>query len=264
MPVVELNGRRMYFEHEGRGKPLVFLSGLGGDSRAFAVSIRSFSRTRQVLALDNRDVGRSDRATAPYTIVDLADDVALWLRTLGIGPADVVGHSLGGLIAQELAIRHPDLVGDLVLVSSHAGGHPWRRAVVESWILLKHRCDAAEFARATMPWLVAPAFYRNATQVEGMVRFAEKNPWPQDAAAFERQARAAIGHEDRELVEKIRARTLVISGELDLVNPPRVAESLARRIPGSRTEILPGVGHLPHVEEGQLFRTILESFLSGT
>lgn len=265
MPSVEVGGRSFHYEDEGQGEgdPLVFLSGLGGDARAFGVSIRQFGKTRRVLALDNRDVGRTDRADGPYTTADLADDAAGWLRAVGIGRADVVGHSLGGLIAQELAIRHPDLVANLALCSTHAGTHPWRRAVVESWILLKQRCDAEEFTRCTLPWLVAPPFFKNPGQVEGMVRFAVKNAWPQDAAAFERQARAAIGHEDREQVERIRARTMVLVGELDLVNPPRVAQRLADRIAGARLHVMPKVGHLPHIEDGQGFRDALEAFLAG-
>src|SRR3954451_23018817 len=102
MPRIAVGGRQLYYEESGHGPPLVFLSGLGGDHRSFSVPIRFFAARYRVLALDYRDVGRSDRAEAPYTTADLADDVAGWLRALDVPPARVVGHSLGGLIAQEL------------------------------------------------------------------------------------------------------------------------------------------------------------------
>ena len=115
MPWVDVRGRRLYYEEFGEGEPLVFISGLGGDCRAFAVPQRSFASFYRVLTIDNRDVGRSDRVVADYTTADLADDVAGLLNSVGAVPAHVVGHSLGGLIAQQVALRHPHLVRSLVL-----------------------------------------------------------------------------------------------------------------------------------------------------
>jgi len=264
MPDILIDNRRLYFDEQGSGEPLILLSGLGGDHRAFGVTTRHFSDRFRVLALDARDSGRSDRVNASYGTADLADDVASWLDALGIERARVVGHSLGGLVAQELAIRHPEKVRNLVLASTHAGSNDWRKAVIESWIVARRALAPADFARVTMPLLVAPPFFKARSQVDGLIRFAERNEWPQTPDAFERQARAAIMHDARGRLDAIRVPCLVLAGELDLVNPVDVARELAESLADARLVVLPGVGHLPHIEDGPRFRQAIGEFLEAT
>jgi pimeloyl-ACP methyl ester carboxylesterase len=262
MPKIVVQGRAFYYEEVGqRGTPLVFLSGMGGDHRAFTRTQRHFAARFRTLAFDARDAGQSDRADRPYTTAEMAADVAGWLEAIGAGPAHVVGQSLGGLVAQQLALNHPQRVKSLALVSTHAGGDPWRKAVIESWVLLRRTVGIGAFTRAVLPWLIAAPFYRQDAQIDGLIQFAERNPWPQEPEAFARQAIAATEHDTRDRLDEIRVPCLVLVGELDAVNPPRVASELAQRLTRAKMVVMPGVGHMPHVEDQQRFRQEIERFL---
>ncbi len=264
MPKIVVNGRSFFYKAAGHeGSPLVFLSGLGGDHRAFSRFQHYFESKFRVLTFDVRDIGQSDRSFDPYTTADMADDVAGWLEQVVAAPAHVVGHSLGGLVAQELALRHPRFVRSLVLVSTHCAADPWRKAVIESWVILRRELPIGPFTRAVLPWLVAAPFYRQPAQVDGLIHFAERNPWPQDPDAFARQAGAAVRHDTREKLDLIRSPCLVLGGASDIVNPRAPAAELAMGLPDAQSVVLSDVGHLPHIEDPLRFRQTIEQFLAG-
>ena len=135
MPKLELRGRSFFYAEMGsHGDPLVFLSGLGGDHRAFNRPQRYFAAKYRAMAFDFRDTGQSDRSEPGYTTADMAQDVAAGSWPPVPRPAHIVGQSMGGLVAQEWPSA-PALVKSLVLASTHAGADPWRKAVISGWTI---------------------------------------------------------------------------------------------------------------------------------
>jgi len=122
MAFTRVNGVNLYYEVHGRGEPLLLIMGLGANTTGWWAQVPAFSRKYQVIAFDNRGAGRSDKPNEPYSIGQMADDAQALLDELGVGPAHVFGMSLGGMIAQELALRYPESVRTLMLGGTMAGG----------------------------------------------------------------------------------------------------------------------------------------------
>src|SRR5947208_13219433 len=139
MPTISSRGLDLHYADMGHGTPLVFLNGLAGDHLYWMGQFRAFARRFRCLAFDNRDSGQSSYPAEPYSIPDLAEDVAHVLTTLDLSPAHVVGLSLGGMIAQELALRHPQRVRSLVLVGTVARADAWFTATLDAFGLIRRQ-----------------------------------------------------------------------------------------------------------------------------
>lgn len=262
MPQLRRDDLLLYYADTGQGEPLVFLNGLAGDHLYWNGQVRAFGDRCRCLALDNRDAGRSSYATGPYTMADLAGDVAGLLHALDLPPAHLVGLSLGGMIAQEVALAHPRRVRSLVLTGTLARADAWFNATLDAYSHIRRQvADTPAFFEALLPWLVSPRFFESSTKVEWLRAFLHQAPHPQQIDGFFRQFAAMRGHDTLDRLSAIRCPVLVAVGEDDLIVPPRYARQLAERIPQARLEMLPGVGHAPVIEEPRRFNRLLGDFL---
>jgi len=264
MPSVRCHDLDLYYADTGQGDPLVFLNGLAGDHLYWMGQVRAFGGRYRCLALDNRDAGRSSYAAAPYTVSDLAEDVAGVLEALALPPAHLVGLSLGGMIAQELALRHPERVRSLFLVCTLARADEWFAATLDAYSLIRRQvADTPAFFEALLPWLVSYRFFESSSKVDWLRALLRQNPHPQRLDGFFRQFEAIRRHDTLDRLPAIGCPVLTAAGEDDLIVPARYVQQMAERLPQARQELLPGVGHAPPIEDPRRFNRLLEEFLQG-
>ena len=263
MPYTDGPGFQMYYEERGSGFPLLLINGLGSDHHEWIHQFPAFEACFRGIVFDNRGTGRTDVPPGPYTTAQMADDAASLLRALGIPRTHVLGVSLGGMIAQEVALRHPDLVDGLVLGCTGPGGELSLRPSPEAmaaFALAKGEDPEAE-VRRMLPFLYTDACIRERPgEIEEFVRRRLDHPTPPEG--YQAQLVAAVTHDASSRLGKIRARTLVITGDADRLVNWENSLRLAGRIPGAILVVLPGAPHRLFAETAAAFNREVLRFLS--
>jgi pimeloyl-ACP methyl ester carboxylesterase len=244
MPAVRVaTGLELFYRESGEGEPILWIMGLGNDHRGWAYQVPAFRDRFRCITYDNRDSGQSQRADAPYTVADLAEDAVALLDALDIERAHVVGFSMGGGQAQELAIRHPERVNKLVLCSTYTSRDPRGTDIFQSRVLLRERLSAEEYQRVTLPWAYTYQDYQRPGFIEATIEAVLNDPYPQDMDAYRRQVEATLSVDTEGRLDQIRALTLLVFGEDDITTPLRFARVLEAGIPNARLVTVPGAGH---------------------
>ncbi|MEO6212367.1 MAG: alpha/beta fold hydrolase [Vicinamibacterales bacterium] len=263
---VRANSQELYYEVHGEGQPLVLVMGIGYDSTLWTLAqVPALSKRFQVTIFDNRDVGRSSQAKSAYTIADMADDTAALMDALGVKKAHVCGLSMGGMIAMEFALRHPDRLDRLVLTG--APGAPARQVFhpIHTWNWVKANDKAGEtFAAQQFVYLFSTSFLRNKDAVQQTIAMLSNNPNVVSPAAYDRQAKAFLQYDALDRLSAVKARTLCIVGEQDVLTPVHECHEVADKIPGAKFEVIKGDGssHVVPIERPEDFNNLVMKFLS--
>jgi pimeloyl-ACP methyl ester carboxylesterase len=246
MAVVQVNGIDLYYEEAGSGHPLLLIVGLGGNALDWTPHVPVLGERFRVIAFDNRRVGRSSEPRGPYSTRQMADDAVALLDHLGIDRAHVLGASLGGAIAQELALGYPERVARLMLVSSLARPGPeWFDRWLEFWIVAGEcDIDPAIFDVMLMPWALTPAFMVQPDQVDAVYGEWQSAPYRATAQGIVGQVAAVRIHDAIARLPGITASTLVLVGAEDCLTPPVLSQEIAAAIPNARLHILERGGHV--------------------
>lgn len=246
----------------GHGPPVLLLHGSGGGCRAFAPQVETLASLGfRALAWDMPGYGRSP-PIEPYGMKGLAASCATLIEALapltGGAPVALVGQGLGGLLAQELALRRPDLVRQLVLVATAASvqdDDPWDRHIAQCLDWLDSGQDMARIAELRLPRLTSPLALPAGLQLASWCQAQVPAP------TWRRALQAMRGFDRRAALAGIHVPTLVLAGEHDRLTPPAAARALAEAIAGARLLTLRGAGHLPQLEQPDEFDARLLEFL---
>jgi pimeloyl-ACP methyl ester carboxylesterase len=275
MSIAKVGTNDIFYEEHGSGDPLLLVMGLAADSTAWIFQVPEFARRHRTIVFDNRGVGRSSKPPGPYTIHEMADDAAGLLDAIGIARAHVVGVSMGGMIAQELALRHPERVRGLVLACTFPepdadaerqrafslarfGGRVTASGeteidvtAVDPFMLLQHvlpRVFNQSFIDRELPKLLQ--IFGGALQYGFSLE------------AILGQVEAVMGHKATDRLHRIAAPTLVITGDADLLVSPANSDVLARNIPGAKLVRVPGGSHGFNFETPEVFNREVLDFLA--
>jgi 3-oxoadipate enol-lactonase len=265
MPSATLNGLTFHFERAGSGPPLLFISGTGGDLRVQPnVFASPLGRTFDLLAYDQRGLGRTDKPDVPYSMAGYADDAAALLDHVGWDDALVLGVSFGGMVAQELALRHPRRVKRLVLACTSPGGaggasYPFHE--------IEH-LEGEERARFLLPisdtrrdaaWAAG-----HADEYEKLVEMSAADPFAGERGRAEgahRQLEARSAHDTWYRLAQVACPTMIAAGRYDGIALPATQEKMAARIPGAELRFFEG-GHLFMLQDRAAYPAMI-AFLKG-
>ena len=265
MAQVTYGGRALEYELHGAGEgaPLVLAMGMAGSLRGWLpLQVPEFSTSRRVLIFNHRGVGESGDDGKPFTTADLADDIVGLLDALGIATADLLGIFMGGMAAQELALRHPARLRRLVLTGTYARADAKRRMLLEHWASLVGKGLPLEtMALERMVWSLTDETLEQTDLIETMVSFLAKEGAPFSPDLFVRQCRACLEHDTYDRLRAIEHDTLVVSGRHDQLTPPRLHRELADEIPQARLVTIQQGAHLVMVEAVERFNRLVIEFL---
>ena len=259
MPLVENQGARIHWDEQGEGPPVLMIMGLGAASALWWRTRPVLARSYRTIAFDNRGVGQSDVPPGPYSIPVMASDAAAVLDAAGVARAHVFGLSMGGMIAQEFALRYPNRVLSLILGCTAAGGPNAVRAEAGATQTLKMRSAMSreEAEQAFIPFLYDDQTPRERVE-EDLVK---RRPCYATPEGYLAQLQAILAWQADDRLPQITSPTLVIHGRNDRLVPPGNGERIASRIPGAELVLLPGANHMFTTDQPEAAHAVLLRFL---
>jgi pimeloyl-ACP methyl ester carboxylesterase len=263
MPKVLANGISMNYDMQGTGEPLILIPYLAADHACYAFQVAEYSKHFTCISVDPRGAGETDKPQGSYSTELFADDVAAFMRALGIEKAHVTGLSLGAAVGMWLAARYPERVKSLSLHSAWAKTDPFLRTVVQGWqVMARGLGNVADMViTGIFPWCFTPELYASRPDyIDSLAEFVRGRP-AQPVDAFMRESDAVIAHDAESQLDKINAPTLITFGKYDMITSTRFAAGMRNGIRHSVLTVFDGCSHAPIYEKVEEFNQKTLEFL---
>lgn len=260
--VIASDGARIHYEALGRpgGQPVLMIQGLGTDKSGWNLQRLAFAPSYRIIALDNRGSGRSDKPVGPYSLEQMAADAIAVLDAVGVERAHVIGASMGGAIAQLLAIAYPERVRSLVLACTACRNHPWRHELLTEWSAVAETQGMGALAHQAARWVIGPRSLRRISPLFGWLGPLAMSQPPHSFVAQVDAILDAAASQPAERLAEITAPTLVVVGNQDILTPRGDSEDLAERIPDAELVVISGAAHGLMVEHWRAFNRVVGQF----
>jgi pimeloyl-ACP methyl ester carboxylesterase len=263
MPTIQSNGIHLHYTERGSGEPLLLIMGITADGSVWEPHAAEWEKHYRCILPDNRGVGKSDKPSGDYTTAEMADDHAGLLDQLGLDKVRVVGVSMGGAIALQLALRHPDKVKSMVLMCPWARCDAMTKGIFEHMVDCKARFTPEEFSLYIQLLIFSKSSWDNEEKRAELEEGRRQDPpFPQPLHGLAGQAAACINHNVYDQLGSIKAPTLVIGGQQDIFTPPWMGEEIAEAIPGAELFLYEKLGHAFHFEATEDFNARVLDWLS--
>jgi len=262
MPRIKAGSMNLHYEQQGNGEPLILIPFLSADHACYAFQVAEYAKHFTCISLDLRGTGESDKPEGAYTTEDLADDVAAFMKAMGIRRAHASGLSLGAAVGMWLAAKHPDMVMSLSLHSGWPKTDLFIKTVIESFQVAANALQSVPemTIRVLFPWCLTPELYAAKPEyIQALADFVRSRP-AQSVASFMQQSNAVIGHDVEAQLGKITAPTLITFGRHDLATSTRFSDRM-KKIRNSEMVIFEGCAHAPIYEKVEEFNAKTLAFL---
>ncbi len=262
MKQMTYNESSIYYKEYGNGEPLLLIAGLASDSQSWISVVEDLSKHFRVITFDNRGVGRSPQDNSDITIQKMTDDCADLIKHLKLSSINVLGHSMGGMIAMDLAIRYPELVNKLILEATAPKLSLRNTNLFNDWVVyLKSGMEKDLWFKNIFYWIFSPSFFDNPVMLEQAIETSINYPYPQSDSSFENQIKSISSLNILPNLNKIQSSTLIMFGELDLLFPFSENSELFTDIPHLQSVIVPNAAHSIHMDNPGFFTKSVVSFI---
>jgi len=261
MSMIHINGIDLYYEDHGEGMPLVLIAGLASDSQSWQPILKELSLQYRVIVFDNRGAGRTMPQDSKMCIQDISDDCISLIKYLRLSSVYLLGHSMGGFIAMDCAIRYPKYIAKVVLVGTSSVNSERNNTLFLDWFYTMGETNSKLWFRNIFYWIFTKKFFEDKEVLHNALQFVIAYPYPQSKIAFRHQIDAIKAFNCTQELSHIGAKTLVILGREDILFPYLESKKVLQTIPNVHFAFIDQAAHSIHTEQPRNFIDIIQHFL---